>query len=237
MGVSKTDFVRGMQCPRMLWLDSHMPEKKIIPEEVQKKLDAGNEFGDGAMGIFGPNAETTCYRPDGRPDYAAMIARTEKWIGEGVSVICEAAFSRAGNYCAADILRRTEEGYDLYEVKNAPAPRKEFLLDLGFQSWLIGRCGVRLGRRFLILNDALPGAGEGEGERTEKDGQRYRIVDVSAAARRLERLAGREAPLLAKIKTKGAPAPAIGVGEQCDKPYRCWYYDYCRGENGGFAWH
>ena len=34
MGVSKTDFVRGLQCPKMLWLDSHRPEEKIIPEEV-----------------------------------------------------------------------------------------------------------------------------------------------------------------------------------------------------------
>ena len=38
MGVSKTDFVRGLQCPKMLWLDSHRPEEKINPEEVQIKL-------------------------------------------------------------------------------------------------------------------------------------------------------------------------------------------------------
>lgn len=65
MGVSKTDFVRGLQCPKMLWLDSHRPELKIIPEEVQRRLDAGNEFGDRAMGIFGAYVETTLYRPDG----------------------------------------------------------------------------------------------------------------------------------------------------------------------------
>lgn len=23
MGVTKTDFMRGMQCPRMLWIDKH----------------------------------------------------------------------------------------------------------------------------------------------------------------------------------------------------------------------
>ena len=57
MGVSKTDFVRGLQCPKMLWLDSHMPEKRVIPEEVQRRLDEGNEFGDRAMGIFGDYVE------------------------------------------------------------------------------------------------------------------------------------------------------------------------------------
>ena len=50
MGITKTDFMRGMQCPKMLWLDKHKPKLKVIPPEVQEKLDAGNEFGDLAMG-------------------------------------------------------------------------------------------------------------------------------------------------------------------------------------------
>ena len=40
MPISKTDFVRGLQCEKMLWLDAHAPEHKIIPPEVQAKLDA-----------------------------------------------------------------------------------------------------------------------------------------------------------------------------------------------------
>ena len=50
MGVTKTDFMRGMQCQRMLWLDKHHPELKVIPPEVQARLDTGNEFGDKAPG-------------------------------------------------------------------------------------------------------------------------------------------------------------------------------------------
>ena len=53
MPVSKTDFIRALQCEKMLWLDAHAPELKIIPPEVQARLDAGNDFGDVAMGIFG----------------------------------------------------------------------------------------------------------------------------------------------------------------------------------------
>ena len=43
MGVTKTDYMRGMQCPKMLWLDSHKPQEKIIPPEILEKLDAGNK--------------------------------------------------------------------------------------------------------------------------------------------------------------------------------------------------
>ena len=91
MAVSKTDFVRGLQCEKMLWLDAHAPELKIIPPEVQVKLDAGNEFGDKAMGLFGDFIETTVYKEDGRLHYAAMLQRTDELLSLGTNVICEAA--------------------------------------------------------------------------------------------------------------------------------------------------
>ena len=119
MPISKTDFIRGLQCEKMLWLDAHAPEHKIIHPEVQAKLDAGNEFGDNAMGIFGDFIETTTFREDGRLHFSAMIEKTQRLLAEGTDVICEGAFTWYGNFCAADILRREGEGYILYEVKNA----------------------------------------------------------------------------------------------------------------------
>nr|MBQ1579200.1 hypothetical protein [Oscillospiraceae bacterium] len=114
MAITKTDFMRGMQCPKMLWLDKHRPDLKVIPPEIQAKLDAGNDFGDLAMGMFGPFEEMTVYRPGTHvPDKKAMIANTLDAIERGVKVICEAAFSNYNNYCAVDILRRTETGYDM----------------------------------------------------------------------------------------------------------------------------
>ena len=77
MPISKTDFVRGLQCEKMLWLDAHAPELKIIPPEVQARLDAGNAFGDDTMGIFGEYVETTAYKADGRLDYAKMLQTTQ----------------------------------------------------------------------------------------------------------------------------------------------------------------
>ena len=72
MAITKTDFMRGMQCPKMLWLDKHKPKLKIIPPEVQRRLDAGNDFGDLAMGMFGPYEEMTVYLPGTHiPDTAA----------------------------------------------------------------------------------------------------------------------------------------------------------------------
>ena len=106
MPISKTDFIRGLQCEKMLWLDSHKPEEKIIPAKVQARLDQGNEFGDLAMGIFGDFKETTVLKDDGRLYYSKMIENTLALINSGEKVICEAAFSWLGNFCAVDILKK-----------------------------------------------------------------------------------------------------------------------------------
>ena len=156
MPISKTDFVRGLQCEKMLWLDAHAPEHKIIPPEVQAKLDAGNEFGDNAMGIFGEYVETTTFREDGRLYYAAMIEKTQALLEEEQAVICEGAFTWYGNYCAADILRHEQEGYSLYEVKNAYTVRDEFIKDLGFQRLILRKCGVKITSTNLILRGDTP---------------------------------------------------------------------------------
>ncbi|MBQ8291030.1 MAG: hypothetical protein IJX88_00780 [Clostridia bacterium] len=223
MPVSKTDFVRALQCEKMLWLDAHMPELKIIPPEVQARLDAGNEFGDKAMSIFGEYVETTTLKEDGRLDYAAMLEKTKTLLQAGTPVICEGAFSWYGNYCAADILKKDGEKYALYEVKNTTEIRKEFLVDLGFQRLILRKCGIPLSASFLVLR-----CDESAGQVCiEHAGERYKIVDVTKESRSFERIVDSKIFVYGKIKKRDAVMPDIPVGEQCEKPYRCWYYGHC----------
>ena len=56
----------------------------------------------------------------------------------------------------------------------------------------------------------------------------YKIVDVTKAARLMERTAEKEIFALGKLKRKDALCPCIPIGEHCETPYRCWYYDFCR---------
>ena len=238
MPISKTDFLRGLQCEKMLWLDAHAPEYKVIPPEVQARLDAGNEFGDNAMGIFGDFTETTSLREDGRLHFAAMIEKTKQLLAENTPVICEAAFTWYGNYCAADILRKEGDCYVLYEVKNTFTARQEFVTDLGFQRLLLRKCGVNVSACKLILRgdtppDDYPLSQEVEyckEERISHAGFTYRIVDVTKGARAADRLASDCIFELGKLKRKDAPMPEIAPSEHCEKPYRCWYYDYCHKE-------
>ena len=214
MAISKTDFMRGMQCPKMLWLDKHRPALKVIPEETRKKLDAGTDFGDRAMGMFGPYEEMTVYRPGTRiPDTAAMVRRTQEHLEAGTPVICEAAFSNYNNYCAVDILRKTESGYDFYEVKNSPKVDPQFVRDAGFQYYIMARCKVKIGKIFIVIHGP-----------DEEDP--FVPVDVTKEAKGYYRWINDNIWDLNRMQKQGEE-PETEPGDRCSDPYECWYYGYC----------
>lgn len=217
MAITKTDFMRGMQCPRMLWLDKHRPKLRVIPPEVQERLNAGNDFGDRAMGMFGPYEEMTAYRPGTRiPDKKTMLANTQDALARGVPVICEAAFSNYNNYCAVDILRKTEKGYDLYEVKNAPELRDQFVRDAGFQYYIVSRCGLSISRVFIVLH----------GPEEENP---FFPVEITRQAKGYWSWINDHIWDLNRMQ-KEREEVRTEPGEQCHVPYECWYYGYCHGE-------
>ena len=214
MGITKTDFMRGMQCPKMLWLDKHKPKLKVIPPEVQEKLDAGNEFGDLAMGMFGPYQEMTVYRPGTHiPDKKAMVQRTAEHLEAGTAVICEAAFMNYNNYCAVDILRKTETGYDIYEVKNTEELHDQFIRDAAFQYYIISRCALKIGKVFIVLHGKDPE-------------YPFSPVEVTQEVKGLYKWINEHIWDLNRLQ-KSQDELTVEPGEQCTEPYECWYYSYC----------
>lgn len=213
MGVTKTDFMRGMQCPRMLWLDKHHPELKVIPPEVQARLDAGNEFGDKAMVMFGPFVETTTYKADGKLDYNAMLQKTKEFIEEKVPVICEAALMFYGNYCALDILRKNGAGWDIYEVKNSSSVEEQFVKDISFQKYIAYKCGLKIIDCYIVYHGSNEKSPFEIEKVTDRVRQNYRYIDDNIWR-------------LGKVKASTEEV-LEETGEHCECPYRCWYWDTC----------
>ena len=214
MGITKTDFMRGMQCRKMLWLDKHRPDLKVIPPEVQRRLDAGNDFGDRAMAMFGDFEEMTVFRPGTTiPDKQAMVEKTAAHIAKGTQVICEAAFMYYNNYCAVDILRKTDIGYDFYEVKNAPEVYDQFVRDAGFQYYIMNRYKLNIGRVFIVTHGPI-----------EVDP--FEINDVTAKAKSYAKWVNDNIWDLNRMQ-KEPNEVVVQPGFQCSHPYECWYYEYC----------
>lgn len=214
MAITKTNFMRGMQCPKMLWLDKHKPSLKVIPPEVQQRLDEGNEFGDKAMAMFGPYEEMTVYKPGTTyPDTKAMVEKTKEHLKLSTPVICEAAFMDYNNYCAADILRKTDSGYDMYEVKNSPEVDDQHIKDAAFQYYIIKRNKINIGKIFVVIH--------GEDEENP-----FVQVEVTDQVKELYDWINENIWRLSKL-SKQDQELQMPVGNQCNEPYECWYYGYC----------
>ena len=84
--ISKSKYCRGIQCPKMLWMDLHMPEKAedVLSETVMAN---GNMVGELAREYFG-SYELVPF------DYQkqVMADKTAELMKAGTENIAEAAF-------------------------------------------------------------------------------------------------------------------------------------------------
>ena len=116
-----------------------------------------------------------------------------------------------------DILRKTESGYDFYEVKNAPEVRPQFVKDAGFQYYIITRCKLQIGRIFIVIHG-------------QDETDPFVPVDVTEEAKSYYNWINDHIWDLNRMQ-KQPEEITVEPGEQCSDPYDCWYYGYCHGES------
>ena len=156
MYLSKSIYVSVWNCPKGAWINRYHPEAVTVSGDQQARFDTGHEVGDIAQGMFGPFVDVTAYREDGSLDKSQMIRNTQEEMARGTEVICEAAFSYEGLYCAVDLLRRDEEkdGWVIYEVKSSSHLKEYYTADVSYQKYVLEHCGVNVTGVFLVNIDS-----------------------------------------------------------------------------------
>lgn len=96
--LSKSKYCGLWQCPKIAWLKENKPEESELDWSVLSRMEAGNEVGDLAMGLFGDFVEVTAYNNE-KLDLSKMIENTKSEMGKGTPVICEASFDYNGLLC------------------------------------------------------------------------------------------------------------------------------------------
>lgn len=215
MGLSKTDFMRGMQCPKMLWLDAHKPGLQRISDATQQRLDRGNDFGEKAKAMFGLFVDVTEYIPNAKYlDKRKMVQNTRNAMKRGAENICEASFDYRGLFCAVDILHRVEgDIWELYEVKDSPEVKPQFVKDAAYQAWVLDKCGVQLDGVYVVYH-------------YDDEVDPFEPVDVTEEAIAYAQVVEENVERLRAVKEAKAEID-VPMGEQCSAPYECWYRDYC----------
>ena len=162
MYLSKSIYVNVWNCPKGAWIRKYHPEWVEVSEAQQARFDTGHEVGELAQRLFGPFADVTAYREDGRLDLPQMIENTRAEMEKGTPVICEASFSFGGLYCAVDLLRKDTEngGWGIYEVKSSTQVKDYYIADVSYQKYVLENCGVHVTEVYLVNIDTSYVLGE-----------------------------------------------------------------------------
>ena len=232
--LSKSRYTLFSQCPKALWLRVYKPDEAEVDDALKARFEKGNEVGDLAMQLFGDFKEVTTHKEDGSLDLQKMIDLTRQYMDEGVVNICEASFDYEGNYCAVDILRKEKGGWAIYEVKSTsfpefnekPAKLEKHAPDIAYQKWVLEQCGINVTGTYLVcLNSDYVRQGELDVE------QLFVTKDMSELVENeYLKVAPRVSQAMKVINDEAEPD--IDIDRQCDKPYHCAFFNYCKTQHG-----
>ncbi|WP_120946142.1 hypothetical protein [Helicobacter labacensis] len=164
MILSKIQFLNGLQCPKILWLEEHKSEVLSAPNVEEKRILRQNmEVRMAARNLFVSGKEVVSEQ-----DKNAQVLHTQKLIQQGESVLYEATFKYQNLLAHVDILEimRNESGTIVGMVihgitkhtsicaQNGHPALKTYLWDLAVQFYVLAGLGYSIHDVCLIcLNE------------------------------------------------------------------------------------
>ena len=149
--LSKSDFLKYLQCPKYFWLWKNKPdvlEDQVVDEFAQQIIDQGNEAEAWARKLFpeGMMVETK---------QKQAIIDTQKLLEEGHKIIFQAAFEAECFYAMVDVLTWDEASnyWIINEVKGTTSKevkKEEHYADACFQKFIMEKSGFKVGQVNLL---------------------------------------------------------------------------------------
>ena len=212
MTLSKSQYIRGLQCPKSLWLYKNQPE--LLSKKDEAVLQSGINVGDFTKRLF-PGGYEVEFNPQ---DFKGMIQKTKELLKE-VNIIYEAAFSKNNIFVMADILVKNGDKWDIYEVKSSTSVKDYHLDDAAVQYYAI-KDVIPVNKVYIIhIDNTYERNGELEIDKL------FKTIDITEKV--LEKQ--KEIPIKLKEleKVLNGDEPNIDIGPHCFEPFECDFYHYC----------
>ena len=215
--LSKTLFIKGLQCHKALFLHKYNPELKDEVSDAKEALfSSGRDVGVFAQQLFPGGVEI----PYEGLSLSDQIKQTQTEIKKGTATIYEAAFGYKGAFCKIDILHKGKDGWEIYEVKSSTAMKDVYYDDVAFQYYVLRNTGLPISKASLVhLNNEYVKDGNVEVDRL------FIIQDLTKTAKEQESVVSEELQKQREMLT--GDLPDIDIGEYCNNPYDCDFAEHC----------
>ena len=223
MALSKSLYIRGLQCEKSLWLKKKKPEVLQAPDDgAQAIFDTGTLVGELACELFsgGERIEYT-------GDFSSQMAKTKELMGRGTKVIYEATFCFDGILVMVDILRICEDELIINEVKSSTSVKEVYIDDASIQHYVISSLGYKVSAVNIIHIDNS----YVRGEKLELE-KFFHTEDVTEQVKQKQADIPQILSKFDEILSKDVE-PDIDIGPHCSDPYNCDAWEYCWREQRG----
>lgn len=215
--LSKSLYIRGLQCHKSLWLKKFHSDRLTPPDKkTQKAFTIGHQIGEMAYKLY-PNGVSIPYKST----FAYKLDYTKELMNNKTHTIYEASFQYEKIFVMVDILVANDYGtISIYEVKSSSHMKDVYIDDLAVQYYVLRGLGYDI-REASIVYLKHPYS-----EIEDKHiNDTFTIKDISKEVKSKqteiqEVLQGFNA--LSKYTE-----PDIEIGNQCMNPYKCDAYAYC----------
>lgn len=214
--LSKSQFIRGLQCPKSLYLLKYHPELREEPKAAQEMAyETGYEVEDYALQIFPDGIEI----PFDEDDFNAQFHRTRDALDK-VDTLYGASFKHDNLMARVDILKRDGNRWDIYEVKSSTSVKDYYINDIAFQYYVLKNAGLPVGKSFVVyINNQYVRQGDIEVDKL------FTIENLTDTILEKQPFIEDEIRRLRKM-LRGA-IPDLPIGPHCDDPYECDFANYC----------
>lgn len=227
MNLSKSLYIRGLQCSKSLWLKKYKSNVLTpLDEQAKAVFEVGDKVGALACQLF-PEGKKI---PFEGTTFDEKMALTQQYIDEGIKNIYEATFKYDDVLVMVDILHINDDGsVEIYEVKSSTWNSektlnkiKKYIDDASIQHYVVSGCGFEIKKTSIVLlnGDYV------RGEELEIE-QLFSIVDVMDEVVGLQDDIPTYLSHFQKVLNNKEVEPDIDIGWHCKNPYECDAYEYC----------
>jgi len=208
--LSKSKYINGLQCPKLLWTQINQPES--IPEldiVTQYIFDQGHLVGEYAKKLF----LSGIYIP--QDDFMGNIATIKKLLAERKPLF-EAGILSERIYCRVDILNPVnEDEWDIIEIKSSTSVKDVHIDDVSFQKHCCEKAGLKIKTCKLgFVNNQYVKNGAIDPK------ELFILEDISTqVGETSESIEERVFSLLEVISDR--TCPEVAIGQHCLTPYEC----------------
>lgn len=212
--LSKSSYVKGMQCKKYLYLDKYKKRaRKPVSREKQALFDKGNLFEKRFRNKQFPNGINV---REVVVNFAYFNSYTRYLLDSTDShILYETTIIEDEVLIMCDVLKKNKDGkIDVYEVKSSKLINEAILNGLAIQYYV---CKKRFGNTLNSFNLVL---------RADDTKDEYSIKNLTTI---LEDKFDEVSNNIADFKKiLLGNEPKISTGIQCKYPYECEFIDYCK---------